>query len=102
MHAGEFGSPRTGLNVQHHDDRAVGITPPSAVVHPMNAFVSDDSSHVTGSSNASCASTMTISGDRSSVPPMGGTILRTGRKNGNVNAFNSPANGPSGANHDRG
>jgi hypothetical protein len=49
----------------------------------------------------SCATTMTISGDRSSVPPIGGTIRRTGRSTGNVSAFSTPASGPSGATHDR-
>ena len=44
---------------------------------------------------------MTISGDRSSVPPIGGTTRRTGRSNGNVSAFSTPASGPSGATHDR-
>src|SRR5947207_15376292 len=84
VHAREFGSCCTRLYMEHKNNGTVAITAPCAVVHPMNAFVSDDSSHVTGNCNASCARTITIKGERSSVPPIGWTILRPGRKNGNV------------------
>src|SRR5947199_8021985 len=92
MLAGEFRSLRAGLYMEREDD---------VRDHQMKARVSVDSSHVTGSISSSCAMTITINGDRSSVPPIGGTTLRTGRRNGKVSAFNKPASGPSGANHER-
>ena len=41
----------------------------------------------------SCRITIRISGVRSSAPPTGGTTRRSGRRNGNVIAFSSPAAG---------